>query len=538
MKPTSVFRGGMYRSREQQEYAEILRNYLQSPASGVLLLHGGAGLGKTRAFLAESLNARERVLVATATTQLVQQMLTSQDVAQTATGKQVEAYLSQRQFISPSRAKIFGLEASNGEAVEAVLGRYARDLDPSSICLTSRCPVDERQVYLDTKARCLSADLVVCTHAALLLDVRANGALIDAKSFGCVIVDEADRLPAAAALQTDIAVALPELERMGVKTNLETSALLAASIAAVQEELEATKQVDRRDELIGLRSDLAEILNYAVNEDAYHRVGRTSDAIMLKVLNPARRLRNALTQVPKVILTSGTLAIDGQFNSTKHAFGLYDIHPLSEIIEPRDHGTLSFFLADRSLVVDTDAWLTYCADAITEATSIRERNVLVLTTSFELTEKLATLLPIATAQRRGQQLNSVLKGFSGGVLITPGAWEGVDLNIAWDDIVIPRIPYPQAEDVLDLPFLSLQDTAIRRLTQGMARGLRRPEQHSTVWILDPRFPVPFEKVNQGTMTQGAAAHHLRLTGAIPKRFREGLRSTYRKAEIFRPRNEA
>jgi ATP-dependent DNA helicase DinG len=160
--------------------------------------------------------------------------------------------------------------------------------------------------------------------------------------------------------------------------------------------------------------------------------------------------------------------------------------------------------------------------------------VLVLTTSYALGTSLGGKLADVTIHPKGESLAHVLDRFDTNVLVSPAAWEGIDLPDAWSDIVIPRIPYPSNDQVLDVHFLTAQDQAIRRLTQGFARGLRRPDQTCTIWMLDPRFPLPGKLINAGFVSQGAAARHLRLASSIPDRFRRGLRATFEQGEIFDP----
>ncbi|MGA7979057.1 MAG: hypothetical protein WCA32_02380 [Chromatiaceae bacterium] len=342
--------------------------------------------------------------------------------------------------MSPERAAAQSIKAEIGESTDEVLARAGVDLDPAAICFNGRCKFVEREPYILQKARCAAADLVVTTHAALLLDWRTGGRLIDTQAFNVIVIDEADRLPSAASLQLDASVS---------------------------------------------NADLAFL---------------------------------------------------------KHAVGLEAFHPASAVIEPRRHGTMSFHLADRSVPVpfddevrgDNAEWLQYVASGVRAASEDSER-VLVLTTSFATGLAIASRLddlPVIVHQS-GERLQAALSRYSSGIFISPAAWEAVDTDQCWQDIVIPRMLYPRRDGVLDLHFLTAQAQAARRLTQGLARALRRPDQECHAWILDPRFPLPATIVNRGEATQQAAAHHARLIEAIPERFRHGLRATFEKAEIFR-----
>ena len=251
-----------FRSKEQQEYHDLIANYFASSGGLPLLLHADAGLGKTRAFLHAALtNPRGRVLIATATTQLIRQLLDSDDLALTRGGLTIEPYISQMQYISPSRAdKEFGIQCEAGEFVSDVLEREGRDIDPMSICVTSKCPKEERQHYVDQKAKAAGADVVIATHAALLLDVRTGGMLIGLSEFSRVVIDEADRLPAAAALQQEARVPLSTLGDLGINTKQDFTPLIAASVVRLDELIAAETDVFKRDEMRALKGTLADML--------------------------------------------------------------------------------------------------------------------------------------------------------------------------------------------------------------------------------------------------------------------------------------
>ena len=61
---------------------------------------------------------------------------------------------------------------------------------------------------------------------------------------------------------------------------------------------------------------------------------------------------------------------------------------------------------------------------------------------------------------------------------------------------------------------------MRRLTQGMGRGIRSPEDRCTIWIGDPRFPLPASMTAdlRRALTQGPAEAWKDFARAIPLRF--------------------
>ena len=69
----------MYRSEEQQRYANAVEQAIASPGAPALI-QGGTGVGKTRGFLVPTVQSGKRVIIATSTTQLVNQILASEDL--------------------------------------------------------------------------------------------------------------------------------------------------------------------------------------------------------------------------------------------------------------------------------------------------------------------------------------------------------------------------------------------------------------------------------------------------------------------------
>ena len=76
--------------------------------------------------------------------------------------------------------------------------------------------------------------------------------------------------------------------------------------------------------------------------------------------------------------------------------------------------------------------------------------------------------------------------------------------------------------------------ARRKLRQGMGRGIRTATDSCTIWVLDPRFPLPPRLVGNRRLrlTQGLASNHGALVKVIPERFRTGVNSAFERARIF------
>ena len=145
--------------------------------------------------------------------------------------------------------------------------------------------------------------------------------------------------------------------------------------------------------------------------------------------------------------------------------------------------------------------------------------------------------------------------FESGRLVIGGdytvAWAGLSLERCIDHVVVPRIPFRphSVEDEARRRFLEQlgfaastveglmardRGAAVRRtLAQGLGRGLRGPHERCTVWLLDPRFPLPKSMTREiGGPDQGLAADHLALMYCIPARFRTGLRPAVERGRIW------
>ena len=228
-------------------------------------------------------------------------------------------------------------------------------------------------------------------------------------------------------------------------------------------------------------------------------------------------------------------------------------------LQPRKYGRMRFRFADRSVPgpfrkgeddsaeadpahLEADpVHLRYVAGAIEEAR--KSGRVLVLCTSYRLAEALGSRVEAAIVHERGVRLSGCLDAFRAApdsVLLTPAAWAGVSLPGLVDHLVIPRIPFrpPSVEDEAKRSFLSRlglargaveglivgdrNAAARRKLAQGIGRGIRGPDESCTLWLLDPRFPLPKSMARTiGGPGQGKAVRHLPFINCIPPRFLTG-----------------
>lgn len=218
-------------------------------------------------------------------------------------------------------------------------------------------------------------------------------------------------------------------------------------------------------------------------------------------------LKRLIAESPRCIFTSGTLQIFGRFDHFVQAMGLQSIAPESRHIDPAWHGTLSVELASDPMTSEDMALRIAAA----------ERPVLVLTTSHALTAELGSLCAGSVARLPGEPLvDALTRCTDDGILIAAGAWSGLDdPRLRWKTVVIPKAPYlrPTILDEKQVTrYLDSRVVAIRRTYQGLHRGLRTPDAHCTLLLLDPRsgrgelrealparFKVEWESFEEGSL---------------------------------------
>ncbi|MDK2126247.1 ATP-dependent DNA helicase [Parachitinimonas caeni] len=281
-----------------------------------------------------------------------------------------------------------------------------------------------------------------------------------------------------------------------------------------------------------------------------------------------------------ILFTSATLSVPGKpmpmaFDEFAQSVGVIRVPRKGESIsihraqtdlyaqfEPARFGDLQFVLADPRVPnpsagdgAETDRhesnpeWLDYCAHVVDQAWESGGR-VLVLTLSHADTRALHERLqgrPVAEHllwHHAGEPLHSLTANYINAeraVLLTPGGWEGLDLPGMVPNLVISRIPFtpPQnadaeilrthlaalgyAPDKIKAALASKATNAARRkLAQGIGRAIRTKTDKATIWIADPRFPLP--EIMEGSLDpilMDALPRHVQrmMLHCIPPRFR-------------------
>lgn len=228
-------------------------------------------------------------------------------------------------------------------------------------------------------------------------------------------------------------------------------------------------------------------------------------------------------------------------------------------------------------------WLDLVAGAILEVSATPSRrpsrhkagtettgsgNILVLTNSFTDAEALEARLrdllgDRLIVHRRGQRLQTLVKDVfltraracvestdpapAWPILITPGAWEGLNLPGIIDHLVITRMPLAAGNDVVDgirmramtaprrnggtlspeaakrILFSERCRAMAAKLRQGIGRAVRTDDDMADVWFLDPRL------IPNGSPSLAAAAHKAKLSPALIKIGRAAIPARFRGA---------
>jgi ATP-dependent DNA helicase DinG len=189
-----------------------------------LVAEAGTGTGKSLAYLLPALESGQRVVVATATKALQEQLLAKEvPAAARALGREVEvAVLKGRQnYVCRKQQQSFGpmlLRDPRDEAIYAAIepwlsttetgDRAELDVEPSEAlwvelavgadrCTGRRCPFLSACFAEAAKARAAEAELVIANHALYFAHVASGGGVLPEHE--AVIFDEAHRLEESAA---------------------------------------------------------------------------------------------------------------------------------------------------------------------------------------------------------------------------------------------------------------------------------------------------------------------------------------------------
>lgn len=275
--------------------------------------------------------------------------------------------------------------------------------------------------------------------------------------------------------------------------------------------------------------------------------------------------------VQALMLTSATLAPNSEkglqwywrtvgINTNHHRV----IEEACAQLEPRKYGDLTFVYADPrvpkpftheawddetqgQVMQYSDAWLAYTVSQI-QCARHQGGRILVLCVSYRDCEMLSAYLNVlglsgVIAGQRGHRKSEMAQFVANpeAIWLSPAVWEGLDMPGMIDHVVVARVPYVSLDSALNaarqqaLQFAGyseeqsyrfVQSTstfrATRKLRQGIGRAIRKVNDKATIWIADPRFPLPIKladawmRKHREKLSPGDKA----LLNAIPIRFRQ------------------
>lgn len=498
-------------------------------------------------------------------------------------------------------------------------------ISANEVCITPWCAATDRSAIARATEQARQADVVLTTHAAVLMHCLRRLDLVagqdDLPPIDAVVMDEADRVPSMAEAVagsyvpihalTSLLASMDNGRRPAVSAALQSMRTFEAELVSLvpgPEEririLHGPLSIDVRRDVAAIATRIAEVIAKVrkikcIQSDAetVSRVDAWRDqlrhfasvlenqggqrAAYLKqspvrgyaglgvvAIDPGRVLAQLWRRevddggVRAMFLTSATLAPPG-----KHGMDGYyrevGVDPaqhrlLEDIcgqIEPAQHGYLDIVLADprapRPFEASADGikhnggWLDYATGMIAQAHAAGGRT-LVLCASYGDSQKLSCalrdngMMPIQAARGSHAGDISAFLASDHAVWLTPCAWEGLDLPGAIQQLVIPRIPYPPLDGSRNAALREVllgrgmdeelasrialgasRGDVARKLRQGIGRALRRHDDRATLWIADPRFPLPKQAVADWVRRNRVAppGGDKTLVNVIPARFR-------------------
>ena len=271
----------MFRSSEQKHFGDLVAKHI-TDKDAPLLLEGGTGLGKTRAYLAAMANREETVAIVLPTHQLIDQLIASSDLG--AVGLDVVPFRPARMF-------------------------------------------EARADYQAHRAAAMSSRVMLCTAASVMIDQRLRGNYNGAVSREYLLFDEADQLPQAAALQQDLTISEGDLKEAGVPlTTTEETIQRLITNSDIEPEVRAR----------------AIIMEEVLADPAwFHKVGIDDDGGLFLFHRLPGRLLKRVANRGNVAFISATLTVANSFDDFRRSMGIGDISRFSDCIEPANHGEIT-----------------------------------------------------------------------------------------------------------------------------------------------------------------------------------------------------
>ncbi len=493
-----------------------------------LVAEAGPGTGKSLAYLIPALESGQRVVVATATKALQEQLL-AHDVptAARALGRVVRvAVLKGRQnYLCRKQLQSFGpmllRDPRDEEAFEALQpwlastttgDRAELSVEPSEAlwselavgsdrCTGRRCPFVSTCFAEAARGRAGEAELVIANHALYFADLAAGGGVLP--EHDAVVFDEAHRLEESAA------------SWLGGRVSRHVLRRLAGDVERGCREGAAAEELHGRGEELDLlaRRTLAVVaeVEACLEPDPLARVvWAEPDAVAWAPVDVSAELRKRLwDEGPTAILVSATLTTGEDARFVRSRLGLAHARELI-VGSPYDFREQALLYVPRAFPDPrADGFTERAADEVAALLRLSEGRALVLTSSYRaldvLRERVRGQVPYEVLVQGEEPRERLLERFRTEVdsvlIATSTFWQGVDIpGESLSLLVIDKLPFSAPGDPLHEARCEAVEaaggdwfrdfalpTATLQLRQGFGRLIRGHSDRGVVAVLDPRL---------------------------------------------------
>ena len=153
------------------------------------------------------------------------------------------------------------------------------------------------------------------------------------------------------------------------------------------------------------------------------------------------------------------------------------------------------------------------------------------------------------AQRQGDKLAALADKFRstrGGVLISAGGWEGLDLPGQVRHLMITRLPWaPLNQTWMEILRQKYDEKKVKaimscrmsrhmeaKLHQGIGRGIRSVDDRTTLWVADSRFGIPSGISVLRDSRVGQSGNRFRMTASVLSTVSKRFHTELNRARIF------
>ena len=285
--------------------------------------------------------------------------------------------------------------------------------------------------------------------------------------------------------------------------DIQTRHLLKQLYSVLHDLNQACDQSDLRDAEQALEHIVAhEKRIFWLTDGAIHSVSK----------NPGRLIKHVLyDKTLPVILTSGTLSIDGNFNYFKRELGLqsvtaFKLKTTSERSPYNLKEQCQVYISEATLTPEPDnpEYIQSITSEIIKLIHHTKGRTLILFTSYKSMRQVYDLIsgktayPIIMASRGTRNAIEQFKKTRDAVLLSTSAWEGVDIQgEQLSSVIIVKLPFlvpdllseekrKQYKDQKAYRDAVLIPNMLIKLKQGIGRLIRHEDDRGLISILDSR----------------------------------------------------